>query len=512
MGLLGGFVASNTEHGRIEDCYCVLRFNGRNTTAGGFAGDSKGNISNSFCEDIARGLTGGFAGNPYSNPGKNCYFLCDSENRKKKKDALWDSDRALVKEQLLDEKKAAQAGFDMEQTWAVNRQRGLLQFADGKWMQRVEETQGAKKVLVIRSADDLVRFSEMVNSGDKRLIDARVRLDEDIDLQGKAWIPVGKTRANAFRGIFDGNGHTVHNFVIKGDDFPKKGFFGYLRGQVYNLTIDCVIKGEGDIGGIAAVNEGVIGCCGAIVSLQGKGKEYHIGGLTGINSGHIFKSYAAGKIRFLVIPILPVLVLLSGITVLSAAVGKVIPNMGEQPVYNPVASDPNQIKNDKNPDQDVDASGGQDGDGGQEVYTVSDNRHTIAFTFDEEILVSLSTGACELNFENPKYDDHKLVVELQFSDAVATEVLGSTGRTNVAQAACEAKADYDPETYRVSLAKSGAVDPGYGIACVYLNDFAQANLSPGEYSGYVSLTPYDEKTNNKSMIETELPVTIVVIE
>lgn len=511
MGLLGGFVASNTEQGRIEDCYCVLRFNGRNTTAGGFAGDNKGSITNSFCEDTARGLTGGFAGNSYSKLGKNCYFLCNSENRKKKKDALWDSDRALVKEQLLDEKKAAQAGFDMEHIWAVNRQRGHLQFADGTWMQRIEETQGTKKVLVIRNAADLLRFSEMVNSGDKRLTDARVRLDEDIDLQGKAWIPVGKTRTNAFRGIFDGNGHTVHNFVIKGDDFPKKGFFGYLRGQVYNLTIDCVIKGEGDIGGIAAVNEGVIGCCGAIVSLQGKGKEYHIGGLTGINSGHIFKSYAAGKIRFLVIPILPVLVLLSGITVLSAAVGKVIPNMGEQPVYNPVASDPNQTKNDGDTNK-SDNDGGLDSDEEQEVYTVSGNRHTIAFTFDQEILVSLSSGACELNFENPKYDDHKLVVELQFSDTVATEVLGSTGRTAAEQAIIEGKGDYNPDACRVSLAKSGAVDPGYGLTCVYLNDFAQENLSPGEYSGYVSLTPYDEKTNDKSMIETELPVRIVVIE
>lgn len=506
MGLLGGFVAANTDQGQIEDCYCVLKFNGKSTTAGGFVGDSKGIISNSFCEDVSHGLTGGFAGNQYSVIGKNCYFICDSNRAKQRKSSVWDYEKALSKNEFIKEEGATKAGFDMEHTWKVNEQRQLLQFADESWMQRVEETKAAKRVLVIDNAEDLIRLSEMVNHGDKRLLEANVRLDADIDLQGKIWTPIGKTRTNAFCGIFDGNGHTVHNFIIKGDDLPKKGFFGYLKGQIYNLTIDCVIKGEGDIGGIVAVNEGVVGCCGAIIDFQGKGKDYNVGGLVGINSGRVFKSYAAGTIRFLMLPILPLLVLLSGATVLSAAVGQVIPNLGEKPIYNPVTSDPNQIKNENEPNK------GDETLGGNKVYTVSENRHTIAFTFDEELLVSVSSGRCEINFENPKYDDHRLVVELQFSDTVATEVLGSTGRTNLEQTALETQEDYDPDAERVVIAQSGAIDPGYGIQYMQLNDFAAANLNPGEYTGYVTLTPYDAKTNDKSMIRTELPVTIKVIQ
>lgn len=73
-----------------------------------------------------------------------------------------------------------------------------------------------------------------------------VKLENDIDLGGAEWIPIGDYRfsANRFCGTFDGQGHSVSNFRITKktdkDDSNKSsyGFFGNMEGTVKNLTIE----------------------------------------------------------------------------------------------------------------------------------------------------------------------------------------------------------------------------------------------------------------------------------
>ena len=75
-----------------------------------------------------------------------------------------------------------------------------------------------------------------------------VYLTNDIDLENNEWIPIGDDRfaRTAFKGVFDGQGHTVKNVKITKktdkDDANKSayGLFGNLGGTLKNLTVENV--------------------------------------------------------------------------------------------------------------------------------------------------------------------------------------------------------------------------------------------------------------------------------
>jgi hypothetical protein len=474
-GLVGGFAASNS--GEIEDCYCIIRFNGKNYTSGGFVGENKGTISKSFCEHAAKGLSGGFSGN-HTKLGSGCYFVHDLESDDKQLEQLWDRRIGLEADKVKNPDDASKIGYDMQTVWSYTGQKPLLRFQENNWVvPDAFRGNSSKEVLTIRDAKNLFLFAEMVNSGDNRFLHAKVRLDTDIDLDGKTWTPIGTDRSVAFEGVFDGNGHSVENFVIKGDGISRKGFFGYLKGSVFNLTIDCEIRGEGYIGGIAAVNEGNIGCCGATVGLYGKGSDVSAGGLVSINNGHIFRSFAAGKIKFLMIPIIPIIAIACSGVVLSAAA--LASSSGGGSVYSPIDSDPNQLPATEAVSETVSSE--------ETTETVENSTpelaHSLSFTFNETLYINTSTHSCILDFTNPSGNTNSLVIELSLEDA---------------------------DGNRTVIAKSGAILPGYRLESLTLDENVQ--LDAGEYSGYITLFPYDTTTNNKSMVETELPVSLVVLD
>ncbi len=61
-------------------------------------------------------------------------------------------------------------------------------------------------------------------------------LEADLDLTGVDWTPIG-TLAKPYRGIFDGNGHTISNLSIDKPNGDFNGLFGYLQGTVKDLNI-----------------------------------------------------------------------------------------------------------------------------------------------------------------------------------------------------------------------------------------------------------------------------------
>lgn len=96
---------------------------------------------------------------------------------------------------------------------------------------------------LLSDADDLERFSSTINSDTTgAYTKAYYKLTTDIDLNGVEWMPVGYYAAETeysttFQGVFDGDGHTVSNFVIS-EDCVYAGFFGLVyNGTVKNLTI-----------------------------------------------------------------------------------------------------------------------------------------------------------------------------------------------------------------------------------------------------------------------------------
>ncbi len=95
--------------------------------------------------------------------------------------------------------------------------------------------------------------------------DVTVKLANDIDLENKAWMPIGSFDKGTFLGTLDGNNKTIKNISIDSKDVvigtstrKTVGFFGYMEGTVKNLTLDqvtikvtTVAEGNTMVGGIA---------------------------------------------------------------------------------------------------------------------------------------------------------------------------------------------------------------------------------------------------------------------
>jgi len=182
------------------------------------------------------------------------------------------------------------------------------------WMQRDGTAGGAHR---IDTADQLILLGKASVLWDRYFV-----LGADIDLDpnllgrqvfAQAVIP-------AFKGVFDGNDHTISHLTINGGGYL--GLFGTLNwgAKVRNLRIvDVNITGSGDyIGGLAGDNgDSIANCCSnGLVSgtgryvggLVGRNREEasvadcystgavsggsYVGGLVGSNSGSIATSYS----------------------------------------------------------------------------------------------------------------------------------------------------------------------------------------------------------------------------
>ena len=118
--------------------------------------------------------------------------------------------------------------------------------------------------LLINTADQFKSFATAVNNGNT-FSGINVALGSDIDLNNQPWTPIG-TSTNAFKGTFNGNGHTINNLEISGlDKSIIAGLFGELNGTVMDLVIDNakishVSDGSGGIGVVAGsiFNTGLI--------------------------------------------------------------------------------------------------------------------------------------------------------------------------------------------------------------------------------------------------------------
>lgn len=142
---------------------------------------------------------------------------------------------------------------------------------------------------LIDSAEDMFWFASEVNGGNRT---ANAVLEDDIDLGGEQWTPIGAgydyknlgiDGSSAYYGTFDGNGHTVSGLFIETKKYKKfgqnhyetycQGLFGIIgkSGVVKNLTVDGKInaRAQGNeyisaanyAGGIAGINAGLILNC-----------------------------------------------------------------------------------------------------------------------------------------------------------------------------------------------------------------------------------------------------------
>ena len=428
----GGFTALNT--GTIKDCYCIFIKKKKNAP-GCFAAKNRGDVKNSF----SAGNDGTFE--------------------------HWDKNGTVRNSRIKSRADAQALGYDLKNIWSYDEKDNSLSFREENWKRETDFSPERKKFL-IKSKDEFLLFADLVNKGDNRVTNALVRLECDIDLGGKSINPIGTTRENSFKGIFDGNRHSVKNFRIKKKEISSLGLFGVLIGTVQNLIIDCEVSGEGNIGGFCGINEGNIYCCGAVSNVNGTGDKLRLGGFCGQNLGNIRMCYSAVSLSVRAVPVLPVVLAAASAFLLGTIAFLLIPASGiaSRP-YATEEPDRNQIRIPKE----------------ERTTPLEQGMHSLEFRFNETLHIDSSNGYCYLNFENPSYATNMIVVTLESDDGSKTV-----------------------------MARSGAVTPGHRLDYLTLTDAGYDLINSGTSTGNIVLTGYDSETSDKAMVDSVLPVHIVI--
>jgi hypothetical protein len=126
------------------------------------------------------------------------------------------------------------------------------------------------------------------------------RLTVDLDLGGAEFTPIGSS-SNPFTGTFDGQNHTITNFVLNNSG-GDVGFFSHIsnNGVVENLNLTNVTARVGQKSGILAgvVSNGTVNNCNVQGRLEIQGTANSCGGLIGVKSGSqsILNSSFTGEI------------------------------------------------------------------------------------------------------------------------------------------------------------------------------------------------------------------------
>jgi len=140
-------------------------------------------------------------------------------------------------------------------------------------------------VYELENASDLYWFAQQVNTGTDT--DIKGVLAGDIDLKdgtarGLGWSPIGIPTYH-FVGSLDGAGHSVTNLDLGNPELTGQGLFGYIGagGTVSNLAVSGSVRGNRNVGGVCAYNEGTLTNCHNAATVSGEGP---IGGVCGYNS------------------------------------------------------------------------------------------------------------------------------------------------------------------------------------------------------------------------------------
>lgn len=150
------------------------------------------------------------------------------------------------------------------------------------------------KTITIYSGEGLKVAADVANSGDT---DINIILNNDIDLSGIDWTPIG-TESRAYTGNFDGGGHTITGLKIDKSGTDYVGLIGCLGsgGKVQNVTLTNIsVSGANCVGGIAGQNYGTVENCSVNGTVTGKGFT-DTGGIAGSNYGTISGCSAEGTV------------------------------------------------------------------------------------------------------------------------------------------------------------------------------------------------------------------------
>ena len=157
----------------------------------------------------------------------------------------------------------------------------------------INEAAAPTQTMTISTFKELNDLATNVNNGSNDYADYTIRLTADLIQNGDerenwyALIPIG-TAAHPFRGVFDGQGHTIKNVRTYHDDNNNVGLFGYTDGAVIsNLILQNIsLRGKSNVGVVVGnANYSMIHDVLAYEAKSTTGEPYYCAEATAGNAG-----------------------------------------------------------------------------------------------------------------------------------------------------------------------------------------------------------------------------------
>jgi hypothetical protein len=148
----------------------------------------------------------------------------------------------------------------------------------------------------IENAEDLRTLSTNVKNGNT-FENLLIILVNDVDMSSiSSWEPIG-TESTPFKGTFDGNGRSITGLNLSDKSKNYVGLFGRNSGEVTNLSLSGTVKGNDNVGAIAArnTNTGRITSCTFSGTVNGSS---YVGGIAGYNEGTIDNCFNDAAVNF----------------------------------------------------------------------------------------------------------------------------------------------------------------------------------------------------------------------
>ena len=155
---------------------------------------------------------------------------------------------------------------------------------------------------IIANGDELAFFAQQINAG-VTYEGVYFKLSHDISLGNYEFGTIG-TDSNYFKGVFDGNGHTISGLMINSNQ-QYVGLFSQTSGTIKNLGVYGTVTQTTEINLASAgvlvgqlLNGGTISDCYTVGTLTSNSTyTIHCGGLVGYSKGTITNSYSSADVK-----------------------------------------------------------------------------------------------------------------------------------------------------------------------------------------------------------------------
>lgn len=462
----GGFAYRNA--GKTEKCYAAVKIGAGKSENAGFIYDNKGEALHCFTRSTVRGWKRG-SGRRKQKDGfvsvgsgtvSKCFFLVKKDKKLKQY-----RDRKLGRAVEAAEPRQVGADYDWDYDVFEQENAAKMDFIAESW--HFDPLDGLEEIEVttvrIKTEDTLLDFIDRVNRGEPEAVNAKCELAANLDFHGRKIPSIGCDRQHPFCGTFDGKGYKIKGFVLDGKDMAEIGFFGFLKGSVFNLSVDGIIKADGCplAAGFCAVNGGEIHCCEAVIELHA---GRYAGMFVGENNGLIERCSVSGKSMGMFLiwlwPLAPVLAL--GIWLLA--------NPLQPPEdYVPVIADASIVPNGSS-------------DRGERT-----NENKASYEVPKILKVDAATLTAKSEpyvIQNPdRGGNYDFVAVLYMTD--------SSGK--------------DVEVYH-----SGRIPVGYHIEDLTLAPPDGITLTAGIYEAKMVFSFYHSDTGEKGMVDSTVPITVEI--